>query len=514
MKKPGAGDEGIAIDDPHADKPVKAVKRRFRDHVGHYAWAEMVAAGIGLLSFPILTRLLSVADYGTMNLVASALALSVAFGKAGMQHAILRGWAEVDAGHSPHSKQTFEATVLWGMASMGLVATLLWLVMAGAIPQSWWGEPGVAAMMLLATPLVLLRVLDSALANLMRAQELSRALAVYNSVRRVAVFVVVVGVLWGLSRDLKGFFIATLLAELLAILVLLGWMFRGRASPRPTQLSRPLLVSLAVFGLPMLGSELATVVLIMGDRFLIQNQLGAQSLGIYAATFNMCDQLRGALLGALVGAAYPRCMALWENQGRVALQQFLKQFMHYYALAAIFMVALMATVGSDLMVVLASQKYAAGGPLAGWIMAGLAIQTVGTVAAVGIFIAKRSLLAMSLLLAAGLLSIAANMVLIPWVGLAGAGWTVAGTSAALCAMQLLAARKHAPVVVPWRALLTFGAVAAVGVTLVNSFGESAGWARLMGRAFALGSVYLAAVLALDKPARHWLLSRLHAIGRR
>ncbi len=71
--------------------------RSFGVHVSNYAWAEGAVAVAGLLSFPILTRLLSVADYGTMNLVASVLGLTVALGKMGVQHAALRMWPEVQA---------------------------------------------------------------------------------------------------------------------------------------------------------------------------------------------------------------------------------------------------------------------------------------------------------------------------------------------------------------------------------------------------------------------------------
>ena len=478
--------------------------RSFGFHASNYAWAEIVTAVIGLMSFPILTRFLSVADYGTMNLVASVLAVTVAIGKLGMQHAALRGWAEVRAGNSVHTETAFEATVLWGMAGAGLAVTLIWAAATQLIPDAWWGAPNVSSIMLLAAPLIALRVLDSGLTNLLRAQESSAALAFYNSLRRVVLFLLVVAMLWAFSAGLTGFFVAMLVGELLAGCALLAWMFRSRAFPTPTLASRSLWASLAVFGLPMLGSELATVVLTMSDRFVVQGVLGTQSLGIYAAAFNMCEQLRGALLGAMVGAAYPRCMALWESEGAEGLRQFLHSFMNYYAAVAMFMIALMVAAGGDLMVVLASEKYAEGGAVAGWIMAALAIQTVGSVAAVGIFIAKRTFLAMGLLLVGGLLSIAANLLVVPWAGLRGAGWVVFGTSVVLCAMQLFAAKRFAPVVVPWRALLQFGLLGAISLALATALAGSAGWLQLLLRCAVLTLTYVAGVAALDLSIRHRL----------
>jgi O-antigen/teichoic acid export membrane protein len=493
--------------DPSPQPPQKHHKPRFRAHVGHYAWAEMVVAGLGLLSFPILTRLLTVADYGTMNLVASALGIAVALGKAGMQHAVIRGWAEVDAGHSVHSPAVFEATAVWGMAALGGLVTLIWAIAAGVFPEAWWGGPGIGPIFLLAAPLVLLRVLDAAMFNLLRAREMSAALAVYSSLRRAGQFVLVVGVLWGLSRDLKGFFLATLMAEALALVVLVSWMYRVRPVPRPAQLSSPLWVSLMAFGLPLLGSELATVVLTMSDRFLIQSLLGAQSVGIYAATYNVCDHVRSVLLGALVGAAYPRCIILWETQGRDGLQRFLVSLMHTYASVAIFGVALIAAVGGDLLIVLASKKYAEGGPLAGWIMAGLAVQTLGAIAAVGLAIAKRTLLAMTLLLLGGLFSIGTNLVLIPWFGLQGAGWAVFATSVLVCMLQIAFARRYAPVVMPWRTLGILGAAACLAAMAASQIVLPNDLVRLSVRTLILVLLYGAAVLAYDRHARAWLVSR-------
>jgi O-antigen/teichoic acid export membrane protein len=269
----------------------------------------------------------------------------------------------------------------------------------------------------------------------------------------------------------------------------------------------PLWFSLMAFGVPMLGSELATVVLTMSDRFLIQSHLGAQSLGIYAATYNVCDHLRSALLGALVGAALPRCMIVWETEGREGLQRFLSRFMHTYASVALFSVALIAAVGGDLMVVLASKKYAEGGPLAGWIMAGLAVQTVGSIAAVGILIAKRTVLAMTLLVFGGLFSIGANLVLIPAFGLHGAGWAVLVTSVVVCALQMAFASRFAPVVVPWRTLFVLGASGAAAVLAASQITLPHDVLRLAARTLTLVLVYGTAVLISDRAARGWLIDR-------
>jgi len=484
---------------------------RFKSHVRNYAWAELAIMAAGLVSFPILTRLLSVADYGVMNLVTSVLTLMVALGKLGVQHSALRGWAEVAAGKSPHDAVTFESTVLLGMTATGLLATFIWAVASGFIPEDWWAAPHVSGVMLLASPLIVVRVLDSALLNQLRAQERSAAMAWYAMLRRYAALMAVLGVLWFVSRSVKAFYLATLVVELVAVILLLWWLYRKSPLPSPRRFSKPLYGSLLVFGIPMLGSELAVVVLTLGDRFIIQTHLDAESLGIYAASWNMCDLMRNALMGAMVGAAYPRCMHVWEQGGPDALRAFLARFLHWYVMVAAGMVAWMTVLGGELMSVLASSKYALGGEFTGWLMAGLAVQSVISVAAVGLYLAKQTTVALCLVTMAGVLSLLSNYLLVPHWGLKGAAVAVLVVSVLLCGAQMLIARRTAPVVVPWRSLLCSVMADCLAGGLTTLVALEVLWQDLIVRSVVLALLYIVFVTLLDAEVRSKVREALRSV---
>lgn len=442
--------------------------RGFKVHAANYAWAEILATLAGLVSFPILTRLLSVADYGVMNLVATVLGLAVAIGKLGVQHAALRTHAQVAAGRGPCTMPRFEASVLWGMAASGLLATLLLVAGTGVVRSAGWAGEAVSMALWIAAPLVAVRVIDSAVINRLRAEEASATVAWYGTARRYGTLVAVVSTLWLLQRDLVGFYGATLLAELLALVAIVAWVYRAQGLPRPANADPAVYRGLVGFGLPMLVSELSTLVLTMSDRFIIQSTVGPQPLGVYAAAFNMCDYLRLALLGAMASAAYPRCLRLWEEQGEAALRDFLGRFMQAYVAVAAFMVALMVAVGGELMSVLASARYREGGAVAPWIMAGLAVQSVLTVAAIGLYLAHRTSRVMLTVVVAGVISVAANLWLVPRLGIRGAAIVVLLVFAGLGMVQMRLAQRHAPVVWPWRALAAFGALAVLCVAVLEA----------------------------------------------
>lgn len=481
------------------------MRRSFKVHAANYAWAEILATLAGLVSFPILTRLLSVADYGVMNLVATVLGVAVALGKLGVQHAALRMHAQVAAGRGPCTMPRFEASVLWGMAATGLVATLLLVAGAAVVRAAGWAGEAVSLALWIAAPLVAVRVVDSAVINRLRAEEASAALAWYGTARRYGTLVAVLGTLWLVRRDLAGFYGATLFAEGLALVAIVIWVYRGTGLPRPADADPAAFRGLVGFGVPMLVSELSTLVLTMSDRFIIQSAVGAQALGVYAAAFNMCDYLRLALLGAMVGAAYPRCLRLWEEQGEAALLAFLGRFLQAYVAMAVFMVALMVAVGGELMSVLASARYREGGVVAPWIMAGLAIQSVLTVAAVGLYLAKRTAQVMLSVLAAGAISVAANLWLVPQLGIRGAAVIVLLVFAGLGVVQMRLAQRHAPVVWPWRALLAYGALAVLCLVLLDALPPAAHPALgLITRGAALVVLYGLGCLAITPAWRHGL----------
>lgn len=486
--------------------------RSFKVHAANYAWAEILATLAGLVSFPIVTRLLSVADYGVMNLVATVLGLAVALGKLGVQHAALRMHAQVAVGRSPRAMPRFEASVLWGMSATGLLATLLLVAGTGVVRSAGWAGEAVSLALWIAAPLVVVRVVDSAVINRLRAEEASATLAWYGTARRYGSLVAAVTTLWLVQRDLVGFYAATLLAEVVALVAIVAWVYRGQGVPRPADTDPAMFRGLVAFGLPMLVSELSTMVLVMSDRFIIQSTVGAQPLGVYAAAFNMCDYLRLALLGAMASAAYPRCMRLWEEQGEAALRAFLGRFMHTYVAVAVFMVALMVAVGGELMSVLASARYREGGVVAPWIMAGLAIQSVLTVAAVGLYLAKRTSQVMLTVLAASAISVAANLWLVPRMGMRGAAIVVLLVFTALGVAQMWLAQRHAPVVWPWRPLLGFAALAVLCLALLEALPPAAHPVLgLVMRGGGLMMLYALGCLAITpawrRSLRTWLVAR-------
>src|ERR1044071_5227039 len=78
----------------------------------HYFLGRGFTLAIGLISFPVWARLLTVADYGVLNLAQRFALFGVAVGKFGMQNAILRFHPE--ASQSEESLNRLYSTTWFG----------------------------------------------------------------------------------------------------------------------------------------------------------------------------------------------------------------------------------------------------------------------------------------------------------------------------------------------------------------------------------------------------------------
>lgn len=477
--------------------------KRFAAHTSNYTLSNVLVTLAGLVSFPILTRILDVGEYGVMNLVATALALWVGVAKLGMQHSALRFYSEVKAGKRDIGLDGYVATVMWGMGAVGLATTLLWAVVSQIVPVAWWNDDRVRMFMLITSSLILIRVLDSALVNQLRAQERSGVLMIYNVARRYFGLALLLGVLFYVAGNLWGFFVATIIGELVPMVVLGLWMLRG-GLPKPALFSKPLFKDMLAFGIPMLGFELSTVILQMGDRYLIQNILGADSVGIYSAAYNLCDYIRSILLGSLVAAAQPMYMRLWEEQGKQATVEFLRRFMHVYLMAAALVIAGVAAVGEELIVFLASEKYRAGAVIVPYVMAGMALHALVVILGAGLYIEKRSKTAMVLIMVAAGVNIVLNLLLLPRLALTGAALANLVSFAFLVLACALAGRARLPIPVPLVQLVKAAGLGVLMYVVVIQIQTTSNLLTLILRMLVGGLLFATLAVMSDREVRERL----------
>ena len=473
---------------------------RLAAHFSRYSLASLLVTLASIVSFPFLTRIFPVADYGMMSLIGVLVTATAAVGKLGLQQAALRFYSEVRAGQSPWSLPQYEATVYMGLAGFGTATALLWMGGLSVLPDSLFSSPENHHLLYLVAPLALLQCLSSSVVNQLRARELSGVLSLYSVVQRYMGLALMLLALLYVSTTLWGFYGAQIVSETLCLVVLAGWFFR-REPWSPRDFSMPLLQVLLRYSLPLVAMELSSVMLSLGDRVLIQRMLGSAWLGVYSAPYNLCDYIGAVLVTAFTGAVTPMVLRLWADEGEAVTQHFLQRVFHLYLLFAIPMVAGVSAVAEPLLLLVASEKYRAGAAIIPWVIGGVALQGLFPVASAGLQIQKRSGRILLAILSAAGLNVLLNLLLIPSLGIEGAAIATLLAYGLMTALAAWMGRGTVPVRPEYQRIAVFVAMAALmyGVLMQIQFPQQL--TTLLVRMVAGAAIYAVGTVLLDGETR-------------
>ena len=465
----------------------------------HYTIGTLLVTLASLVSFPIFTRMFSVADYGAMNLIGSLLLFWTSLGKLGMQQSVARFLGEVQAGKRAVDEAGLRATILIGMGLTGLAATALAAITSLVVPAAWWHDDRTAGLLLPVSALVAVRVLDSGVVNLMRAQQRSLLLNAYLVLRKYATLAVILLLIMRFMPGLEGFYLATFVVEALAVGIMVYVLSRGGTAP--ARFSRETFRDMLVFGMPLIAFEISGIVLNLGDRYVIQVMMGAEPLGHYSAAYNLCEYVKLVLLASLAQAVVPIYVRLWEEKGEEACRQFVERALRVYLMLALPIVAGLAAVGDSLLVVLASEKYAAGAPVIPWVIAGMCVDGGAAIFGAGMYIHKQNRRIVPWVVGAAVLNVALNVALIPSMGILAAALSTLLCYALIAAAAWVIGARHMPIRFPFVALAKYGALSAIMFAVVREIHAGGRIAEMLLRIAAGVAIYGVLLLACDRQAR-------------
>ena len=469
-------------------------------HFANYSAASVLGIAASFISFPLLTRLLSVSDYGIVSLVSSILAFVISASKMGLQHSTLRFYSDMRSGRNSFRSGALLSTSVFGMLGLGLVATAVCLLVTQLAPGSWWADPQVKSVMLVASVLVVVRVVESAFINQWRAEERSGALSIYQVLRKYFDLAFIVFALYHVSRSVWGFYAAAVVSESLGMMVLVVLTLR-RLPLALTDFSAPLFKALLAFGVPMLGYELLSVLSLFGDRYVIQHLMSTADLGIFSAAYNLADSLRAALIVSMTAAAVPMYNRLFVDAGAEQTSRFLSQVVRVYSCAIAALLALLAAVGTDAVVMLASEKYRAAGAVLPLIVGGMAIDNLSGLIGAGLYLQKKTSVILKIVIASALLKLALSVLLIPHLGIAAAAVSSVIAGVALLIGLGLASRPYLQVQMPFGAMLKFAAIGVVTFVVMRAIPIEAALLRVALRSAVGVLVFCVLAIAMDTALR-------------
>lgn len=486
---------------PPPEKTVASEMAALARQSSHYLLGLAGTMALGMVSFPIFTRILPVAEYGVIDLAQKILLVAVAIAKFGLSNSALRFYDSKQFAANPESRRRYYSTMFVGAVAPAVVVACLF---AAAI-RLWFGagiDGGLAAALLASALLIVPRSAQSMFWSFLRIEERTELYSVLSVVVKGATILAICVLLhWGRASG-KLYFLATAAVETGLVIGLTLPLLRGRLLA-VSSVDPVLLRSALVFGMPLIVNEIAFVVLDAADRTLVQHYLGATELGIYAVAYGLASTIQGLLMTPLNLAVLPIYLRLWAAGERQQTVDFLSAGLDYLLLGSIGLFAVVAATARELVLLSASSKYHGAEDLLPTIFAGLLIFTTYFFLNAGLIIAKKTAAIAAVMAASAAVNVALNCAMLPRMGLRGAAIATLLSYGFCIVLMAVVSFRTLPLRMEWTRLARYVASGAAAWAAAASLRiHPAALSGLCKSAVAVG-VYAAVLCLLDARMRRW-----------
>ena len=484
------------------------IKSLFKE-ASHYLGGQVAALALGFISFPIFTRVLSVAEYGMLCLVLQIAAMATVISKMGLQNSIQRFYHEHASSKEEGALKKFYSTLLFGSVLCGVAVVALFVLGLGLVPASQL-SPQFRKVLLAGSLLIFTRGVQPIVMNFLRAQRRTKAFNFYDVLSKAASIGLVCLLVFTISRSVNMVVIGTVIIELLTVILLAAFLL-PRDMIRFSGFDRQLFTASIVFGFPLVGYELAGVILDTGDRVLVQHYLGFQAVGFYSVGYNMASYVAMSLMYPVNLALLPIYMKLWVDKGPEETKAFLSSALDKFIMVALGVLAAVSVTARDAVVVLGSKKLQEAYPLLPLLLLGLMFYALHIFFNAGLIIHKKTMTMAKIISFSAALNVGLNIVLIPRVGLQGAAVATLISYAVFLGLIVRASSKVLPLRVNFAGLLRYVVAAGVSALVASQIKFPSEFLSLGVRGLASVTTYAIALWAIDGNFREMVNAAVESV---
>ena len=397
-----------------------------------YAIAQIIGFSVSLLSFPILTRILPVAEYGVLGLCSTSLLIGCAVSKLGLQNSIIRFYHDY---RKRDALDTFYSTFWWGgIGAAALVSLLLIPVFMFLAPVDFRGTFFIVVLV------VFCMSIFSIITNFLRTEERNITNAVVSLVFKVISTFIGIALIYFWDIGISGIFIAQF-AVLALITAKYANVYFNRFSLHTKLVSPALFKEALSFGAPLIAFEVSSIALAFSDRYLITYFCGVEQLGIYTAGYTLCFYIADLIKQPLNLSIVPIYLRLYTEKGVDATVTFIREIVGYVFLVICPVFAGTCAIKEDLLVLLASDKYSEASAVIPWVLGSTLLYGCQPIIAAGFTIKKQTRGVSVIIVIGASLNVLLNLILLPRFGFIGAAWSTAlAYVGVLFAMTIISAR--------------------------------------------------------------------------
>ena len=371
----------------------------------------------GLITFPLLTKNLSVVEYGAAGLFTITIGMLSSFNKFGLQQSIIRFKPDL-------TKDELQSNIFYPCLFLILMSSsfiyCLGLFLSDYSDSLLFTSP--AMMIVIASSC--LQSIRALTENILIADQRSVLLTVFSLIYRVLTLSTVAIIILYVNNSAIGFIYSILLADIVLTVIILGWCYQKNilTSFKVKHLNMGLITASLAFSIPMFGNEIAHMLHAFIDRYFIEYFISREALGIYSASYNMANIISSTLVGGLSIALVPIYLSTWKEQGLEATRKLLSDVNRIYLLLSPGIIAGLYLVSEPLLIILATSEYAEFSYLLPVISSGIFLFSTNVIYAAGLQIEKKPKKLFQFVLESAGINILFNYIFIPIYGIKAAAF--------------------------------------------------------------------------------------------
>jgi O-antigen/teichoic acid export membrane protein len=443
---------------------VTGYLKRLVRSLAAYQVADVVAKFLAVLLLPVYTRYIAPAGYGVVELLGNGVIFISILVRFGMIEAFLR-FHFTDADQQRRDALARRAVTFLLLATTSAAAALA----AAAVPLSKLilGHSDATIFLIAVLGLWAFTNLELAYA-LLRAEERVRSYAAASLTNVAVTIAASVVLVVGLGQGARGLLLANYGTSTLVLLGLWWTMRRRLAFGRAMGAER--LGQLLRFGLPTVPAEASVYALSIVDRYYVYHERSPKLAGLYSIAVKLAGAV--AFIVRAFQYAWPPLAYSVTDDGEAARLYGLVTT--YYVLIAGWVVAGLTLLGRWVLRLLAAHAYYGGYRALPWLALGWAMYGLWVVFLVIAGRAKVTTRNFPAAFAGLLVNVLLLVLLVPPLGIAGAGVALCGAYIVMLGLMHLLTRHAFTVAFEWRRLahvvVVMGAVAVLGDVLLPTHG--------------------------------------------
>lgn len=482
------------------------IRALFKD-MTKYLPAQIIPGFVGFITIPIVTHLFLPREYGNYVLVMAVVSVfSTIVGW--LSISIIRFYpayerdGKLDEFYANIIKLTAVSILVISLAFLSILLFTKSYISPKLYPLMWIG--------------ILVFILTSGfgvLQHFLRAKrqvDWYSGLAIWKSVMTLAFGVLlIIAFHFGIKGLLWGSVLSLALAFPLLWRKAIGKVYLGSRG-----VSFSLTSGMAKYSFPLVVVNLAAWILSLSDRYILEFFRGAKEVGIYSASYGVSEKSILLLATLFMLASGPIGINIWEKEGRERSQEFASKLTRYYLIICLPAVVGLSVLAKPLIGILTAQEYHEGYRIIPLVALGAFFLGLQHRFQVGPVFYKRTDFIMFSIIAAGLLNLGLNFLLVPRYGYLAAALTTLISYVFLLLLMIVTSRRLFIWKFPFKSLAKVTCASTIMGVIVYYIGNSLTPSTSINLflAICIGTVVYTLMLFLLREPKREEIEELRIIG--